>query len=380
MPFLRRKGGRGSRIGRGGGMILETSRSGFHGALKAVQTCVAKKATIPILSHVLLEGTNGQLTVKSSDLDCEVSAQVPAEVCEGESIAVDAGLLLNIASQCNGEKISLKDAGGKAKVCCGKSSFWLPCLPGHQFPYIGFSPGEEKAEYEISGRAFCDAIAEVSYAIDPDSLRVYYVGLHVHATDGKWFCVAADGSRFARVPFSAPPGGETLAPFILPQKSAAIIGRLFAGSEAIQLRIDSRKACFTGSGVQVVTKLVEAVFPDYTKVLASESPYTVNVQKADLAGAVLRAAPFAVKAPLRFTFGVDRMQLSVASQTGEILDEIASDGEVPFQLMVEHKYMSDAIAKLQDGLITFFITTRAASVHIRDSRDDVLHLVMPRVA
>ena len=380
MSILRRKDGRGGRIGGGGGMILETSRSGFHGALKAVQTCIAKKATIPILSHVLLDGTNGQLTVKSSDLDCEVSAQIPATVCGGESIAVDAGLLSNIAGQCNGEVISIDDNEGRAKVCCGKSRFSLPCLPGHQFPYIGFSPGEEKAEYEIDAKAFCDAIAEVSYAVDPESLRVYYVGLYIHAADGKWFCVAADGARFARTPFSAPPDGETLVPFILPQKSATIIGRLFAGSGSVRLCVDSRKACFTGSGVRLTTKLVEAVFPDYSKILASENPYTVNVQKADLAKAVSRAAPFAAEAPLQFLFGLSSLQLTVASKAGQIADEIASDGEVPFQLLVEHKYMNDALCKLQDGLITLSITTRAAPVHIRDSREDVLHLIMPRVA
>lgn len=87
-------------------MHLVVQRADLARALTAVQKAVEKRTTIPILSCVLLTAEDGKLAVRGTDLDIEISANVPATVSADGSAAVDAGRLGDIAKKLTGEPMT----------------------------------------------------------------------------------------------------------------------------------------------------------------------------------------------------------------------------------------------------------------------------------
>lgn len=360
-------------------MIWTVNREEFAAALKLAAICIDKRNTIPILSHVLLETwPNGRLVVSASDLDREVHIPVDATIDEAGSVAVDSGLLLDIASRTSGETVKLEIGDGIVTATSGRSGFKLASLPGESFPKIGFNELEKHWAFNLAPGALQAAIGETIYAVDSEAVRVYLTGLLVHAVDEKWCCAGTDGHRFARAEFEAPAEGAFLTPFILPVKSAVLIRRLFP-NWGLTLQLNERKACFTGNGTLFITKLVDAVYPDYSGHIPQGAAHTVTIKKEDFAAAVSRVAPFVGDTGVVCTFLEDSMRISTRGKSREGTDEVASAGAVPFDFLVNHTYLVDALEKLKGDDLTLEFTAKGAPLILRDHRTEVFHLVMPRL-
>ena len=355
------------------------NREELASALKLATACINRRATIPILSHVLLDAwPHDKLFVSASDLDREVSVSVDADLEGDGSVAVNATLLLDIASRTNGETVRLDVEPGVVTATSGRSKFKLASLPSEDFPRIGFSEHEDVTSFELAPSSLQTAIGETIYAVDSEAVRAYLTGLLIHPADGKWCCVGADGHRFARAEFEAPAHGQNLTPFILPAKSAVLIRRLFPGW-GLNLMVNEHKACFTGNGTRFVTKLVDAVFPDYTGHIPDNATHTVTVKKADLAAAISRVSPFAGDSGVACTFLAESMKISTRGKFQEGSDEVESAGAVPFDFLVNHIYLVDVLDRLQGDHLTLEFTAKGAPVIIKDHRAEAFHLVMPRL-
>jgi DNA polymerase III subunit beta len=360
-------------------MSWTTNREVLAAALKLATACIDRRASIPILSHVLLEAQpNDKLVVSVSDLDREVSVSVDADLEEQGAVVVNATLLLDIASRANGETVRLDVGDGVVAATSGRSKFKLASLPSEDFPKIGFSEYEEATSFELAPSSLQTAIGETIYAVDSEAVRAYLTGLLVHPEGDKWVCAGADGHRFARAEFEAPAHGASLTPFILPVKSAVLIRRLFPGW-GLGLKVNERKACFTGNGTRFITKLVDAVFPDYSAHMPGNAVHTVTVKKVDLAAAVSRVSPFAGDSGVVCAFLANSMQIRTRERNREGFDEIESAGEVPFDFIVNHTYLVDALDRLSGDDLTLEFTAKGAPVIIRDHREEAFHLVMPRL-
>ena len=361
-------------------MIWTVNREEFAAALKLAAICADKRNTIPILSHVLLETwPNGKLIVSASDLDREVHIRVDATLDGVGSVAVDSSLLLDIASRTSGETVRLEIGDGIVTVTSGRSRFKLSSLPGEDFPRIGFAEGEQAEVFNLAPGVLQAAIGETIYTVDSEAVRVYLTGLLVHATTGgTWCCAGTDGHRFARAEFEAPAGGESLAPFILPVKSAILIRRLFPNWD-LTLTLSERKACFMGNGTSFITKLVDAVYPDYSGHIPQDATHTVTLKREDFAAAVSRVAPFAGDTGVVCTFLPDSMRISTRGKNREGTDEIASIGAVPFDFLVNHTYLVDVLEKLKGDDLTLEFTAKGVPLILKDHRKEVFHLVMPRL-
>ncbi len=104
--------------------------------LSHVQSVVERRNTIPILSNVLIEASEGSLRVMATDLDLQVVENMAAaSVDTPGAITVSAHLLFDIARKLpDGSQVSLDAADNRMTVKAGRSRFSLPTLPRDDFP------------------------------------------------------------------------------------------------------------------------------------------------------------------------------------------------------------------------------------------------------
>ena len=77
-------------------MKVTVERAQLVKSLTHVHRVVERRNTIPILSNVLLRAEGGELKLKATDLDIEISEAVPAMVAEPGATTVPAHMIHDI--------------------------------------------------------------------------------------------------------------------------------------------------------------------------------------------------------------------------------------------------------------------------------------------
>ena len=79
--------------------------------LSHVQSVVERRNTIPILSNVLIEASEGSLKLMATDLDLQINESVPAAIDQPGATTVSAHTLFDIARKLpEGAQVSITAA------------------------------------------------------------------------------------------------------------------------------------------------------------------------------------------------------------------------------------------------------------------------------
>src|SRR6185295_11672349 len=217
-------------------MRATVERSHLLKSLGHVHRVVERRNTIPILSNVLLKGDGGNLTLKATDLDLEVTETVPAEIGQGGATTVPAHILYEIVRKLpDGAEVSLDTGEGtQLALKAGRSRFTLQMLPETDFPDLAI--GESPTRFSLPAEALRKLIDRTQFAISTEETRYYLNGIYLHVVTvaGKPMlrAVATDGHRLAQAQIDAPAGSEKMAGVIVPRKTVGEILKLVEAPDA----------------------------------------------------------------------------------------------------------------------------------------------------
>ena len=150
--------------------------------LSHVQSVVERRNTIPILSNVMIDASDGgSVRVMATDLDLQVEETMAAASVESAgAITVSAHLLFDIARKLpDGSQVSLETADNRMTVKAGRSRFQLPTLPKDDFPVI--VEGDLPTRFELPAKTLAEMIDRTRFAISTEETRYYLNGIFLHA-------------------------------------------------------------------------------------------------------------------------------------------------------------------------------------------------------
>src|SRR3546814_17564951 len=113
----------------------------LRGALKSIKAVVETKVTMPILTHVLVRSTPGQMVLTGTDLVVMIDQTVDLEDAganKAMTFCVDAGTLQSIATKLPAEGVATIESEGNTGIShkCGRARFKLPTLSPDEFTTI----------------------------------------------------------------------------------------------------------------------------------------------------------------------------------------------------------------------------------------------------
>ena len=189
-------------------------------ALGHIQSVVERRNTIPILSNVLIEASEGGLRLMATDLDLQVVETIGAQVETPGATTVAAHTLFDIARKmAEGSQVQLTAAEGKMQVVAGRARFNLQTLPREDFPVI--AEGELPTRFDLPAETLKQIIDKTRFAISTEETRYYLNGIFLHVSDDATpvlKAAATDGHRLARVTVPRPEGAEGMPDVIIPRK------------------------------------------------------------------------------------------------------------------------------------------------------------------
>ena len=369
-------------------MKITVERSELLKSLSHVYRVVERRNTIPILSNVLIRADKGQLSMKATDLDLEVTDSIAAEVSPGGATTVPAHMFYDIVRKLpDGSQIVIEGSGERAvlTIRAGRSRFTLQTLPESDFPDL--AAGEMSHKFSVPAADFKRLIDKAQFAISTEETRYYLNGIYLHAAGSAKTAtlraVATDGHRLAQVELPLPEGAVGMPGIIIPRKTVAEVQRLIESGEGdIAIELSAGKIRFSIGNVVLISKLIDGTFPDYGRVIPANNDKNLVVDKKDFEAAVDRVSTVSSERgrAVKLSITGGRLVLSVTNpDSGSATEELEVDYESdPLDIGFNSRYLLDIAAQIEGEVAVLKLADPGSPTLIQDKdAKGALYVLMP---
>ena len=305
-------------------ILVKARRDLLLGPLSAVCGIIERRHTLPILSNVLIERHGNALSFLATDIEIQITARTELESAgEARAVTVGARKLVDILRALPDDaEVTLQLQDKRMQVRAGKSRFALQTLPADDFPRLA-APAGDSARFVLPQKALRKLLGLVQYAMAQQDIRYYLNGLLVMVEDRQLRLVATDGHRLAYASLAL----EAHVPrqeVILPRKTVLELAKLLGDvDDAVMVDISASQAAFSFGGVELVSKLVDGKFPDFTRVIPTSHPNKFSLERETLRQALLRAAILSNEKfrGVRWVLSTDSLQIVSSNAEQEEAEE-----------------------------------------------------------
>ncbi|MGB0681500.1 MAG: DNA polymerase III subunit beta [Magnetovibrionaceae bacterium] len=373
-------------------MKLTIERAALLKALNHVQSVVERRNTIPILSNVKLDvtgaGPDGRLALNATDMDLDIVEQVACEAGQAGAVTAPAHTLYEIVRKLpEGAEVELDATGGDGQLTLrsGRSRFTLSCLPTDDFPVM--SGGHLDHEFSLSAADLCVLIDRTRFAISTEETRYYLNGIYLHGAERDSVAVlravATDGHRLASVEVPLPQGAGGMPGIIVPRKTVAELRKLLDEADGdIAVALSETKIRFAFGEAVLTSKLIDGTFPDYERVIPTESDKHWEVERKDLTEAVDRVSAISSEKSraVKLTISADTLTLTANSpENGSATEEIGiSYGGESLEIGFNSRYLLDMAQQIEGQAARFSMSDAASPTVMSEVGDSsAVFVLMP---
>ena len=327
-------------------------------ALHRAGGIVERKATMPILSNVLITASKTGVTVTAFDLDIGIVSEHPAEVLKPGAVTVSAKTLLDIVSLVPDASLTLKKLPNNyAEITSGAAHYKIVGMAPEEFPKL---PKEENAPLvKLSGSVLLEMIKKTQYAISTDETRYILNGVYFEPREaGKVRMVATDGHRLSLIERDLTGDFKLKAGVIIPRKGLFELKRLLeeAPEAECQLGFAENSALFKKPGLSMVMRLIDGQFPEYQRVIPKEGEKQVLVNRGRFFDALKRIALLSADKSNAVRVALSENLLRITANNPD-LGEAKDDLEVayrgaPLTVGFNAKYILDVLSAMDSDEVS----------------------------
>ena len=352
-------------------MNIQISRGELLSALQSVIGVVERRQSLPILSNLLLEARDDQLSIVGTDLELQVERKVQVQNLSPGRITAPARKLHDICRGLpEGAMLSLELVDGKLLLKSGRSRFTLATLPAEEFPMFSGDGGE--TSLELSNRELKDLLHRTQFAMAQQDVRYYLNGLLLEIRPMRLRTVATDGHRLAMAELQKDLNTTKDAQVILPRKTVLELQRLLDTSDApVKLSLTANQIQVDLEDLRLTSKLIEGRFPDYERVIPEDSDKVIRCGRQKVRAALSRAAILSNEKFRGVRLQLSKEMLRIQTQNPEQEEaeeevEVQYDGS-PLEIGFNVSYLLDALDAIEGDEFIFKLRSSDASGLIHDA-------------
>jgi DNA polymerase III subunit beta len=360
-------------------MIVSCEKEKLNGLVQTALRGVSSRATMPILSGLLINAEGNKLVVNSTDLEMSIRAEIEAEVSESGSTVVSGRLIGDVVKSLPSGTVNLETGEKYITVKTAVGEYRIREMAPEDFPAIPKWEGE--SVLKAQGGEFLLAVQQTSRASSNDEKRPVLTGtlMEKGASDGSIKMVSTDSYRLSWKTIEVSGSLEGWEDCIIPTKTLNEVARL-AGSveDEVELKMQAKQVMFKLGDMVVSSRLIEGQFPNYRQLVPKGEKTAIKVSRDDLAGVVKRALIFGHNMRL----GVYSDHLSLITETPEVGD---SKEEIPAEVTGEEMEIGFNGTYLLDGIMA--VETENLELRLEDplkpallkneESDSYSYIVMP---
>lgn len=351
--------------------------------LQRICGVVERKSTLPILTHVLLEAEQ-HLQLTGTDTEIEVQATCSAQVIQAGSTTLPARKLLDICRTLpEHAELELSCHGDKAYLRSGKSRFQLGSLPSQDFPRLQLDTQVAAQTTPLQAGQLRSVIEHAHYAMAQQDVRYYLNGLLLELGTGRLRGVASDGHRLALCENSLTADFPIIQALISRKAVLELLKQLDDPALEVQLTLSKQALRLQLPEVIFLSKLIDASYPDYNRVIPTPSGRTLTGSRVELREALARVAVLSSDKfnSVVMTLTPENANICLRNPEQEEAQEeltLHYHGEGNLEVGYNVKYILDAINALAGEHIQLDFAEHTQAALLRDPNEpSALAVVMP---
>ena len=261
-------------------MNISIEKKLFSEAVHTVSRFAEKKnSTLPALSSILIISGDEGIKMRATNLETGIDLKLKGEVKTDGVVAIPAILLQQIASSLSNEgNITLEHTGDIVSITSGTNKSSIKTVSYDDFPSIPF-PENPKNRIVIPGILLKNLFTSIASCASTSTIRPELASIYISIEGGVLTAVTTDSFRLAEKKIPLVNKG-TQGKFLIPAKNALDIAQALPDEDII-MSFDEHQCAFVSIFGMLVSRLTNAVYPDYRQIIPKESIVEAIVLRKD---------------------------------------------------------------------------------------------------
>lgn len=366
-------------------MDLTLNRTVLLDELSLIQGIVDRRSTMPILSDVLLTAQGDRLTLAATDLDITLIAACAAAVRREGQATIRGKVFYEMVRSLPSDSLDLELSGERIEVRSGSYDSKLASLRPEDFPTLPEVP--QGQGFAVSQELLHRLIDLTFFAVSPEEGQFQFNAALINVGEKEIEMVATDGHRLA---FARDSHGGGVPPFsrqLLPRKVLAQLRRLPENeTEPLYLAQGENHLAFRFGERILLSRILEARFPQYERVLVRDNPHRAVVQRLELLAALRRVVLLTSERTrgVLMSFQTDAISLtSVGFDLGQASEVVPCQYQGPaITIQVNAQFVIDFLAAAMSDEVEMQLRDEGGAVALvphgsGSTVADTLYIIMP---
>jgi len=367
-------------------MEFSVTKSALLDELSTTQGVIERKTTIPILSNLLVEAKESQLTITATDLELSIRTTCEAKIKKEGAGTIPAKKLLELVRLLPEGEIKVKLLENHwVEIVSDRKKYKLVGMAKENFPALPVMP---HTLVKIPAPIIENLIRKTKFAISMEESRYTLNGGLLILKPDTMAMVATDGHRLALAETDhklTSLNGEVKV--LIPKKAMDEVEKLSsaAGSDAhIEFAKDESHLFFQVGHRLLISRILTGQFPNYEAVLPRDNNKNVVLERAELSDAVRRVSQLADQRSHAVKLAVSKEGIEISASSpeyGEAKESIEKEfkGE-PIAIGFNSSYMLDFLGAAADGPISIELKDEQSAGQMRPLADESYryrYIIMP---
>ena len=298
-------------------MKLTFEKDDLLSSLQVLESVANRQDTAHILSNVLIHAEGNTIECMATDMEIGIRMKVDGTVKEAGTILIPAGKLADIVKGWPTEKpIDLTTTtNNRIEITSGNGIHKTVKLADEEFPQL---PSIDEAAFAIDGETLRSVLHKTEFAAPAKKdRRACLNGLYFNLLEDRTEIVATDAIQLALAhcePFKLSQKSDG---FIVPLKAIKEIERTFANAPEIRISRIENQILFADERATVTTRLVDAEYPPYEKIIPVSHEVRTVVRKEPILQAMRKVSLVSDPKTFKVCLEIDEQQMQVSAETPE---------------------------------------------------------------
>ena len=367
-------------------MKFNVNQQDLQQALNYCQGVIEKRSTLPILSNILLDVQNKNLTITATDLDLIFIHQINnIEVKEEGKTTTQSSVMYDIVRKFSaGKKINLTlNEKNKLHLESEKSFFNLNCMNASEFPLTDEDFNQN--QFSIKSKQFLKLLNKCKFSVSNDETRHYLSGIYLHQNeveDKNYLTAVATDSHRMSISKIRLDKKVDFEPIILPKKTIFQLCSLLDTYDGeVKISNIKSKIKFELDNSILISKLIDGKFPNYIQVIPKNNDKKLDIDLKLFLDSVDRVASVSLdkKDGVKFSLKKNILDLSVNNtNSGDGKETLTVKFDHDLEISFNSRYLIDVASQLDGENIELFLNDTGSPALIKDPGDyDSIFVVMP---
>ena len=362
-------------------MKLVCSKSNLLNGVQIVSRAVPNNTTMSILECILIDASNGIITLTANDMDLGIETVIEGDILEKGIIALDAKIFLEIVRKLPDSLIRIEsDSSFRTVITCEKAKFTIAGKSGEDFSYLPVVEREESIV--ISQFSLKEMVRQTIFSISDNDSNKMMTGELFEINGDEMRLVSSDGHRISirRLQLR-----ESYAPkkVVVPGKTLNEVSKILSGGSDSDLIIylTAKHMVFEFDKTVVVSRLIEGEYFSIDRMLSGDYETKVRINKREFLECIDRATLLTREGdrkPIVINISDEGMTLRIDSALGSMNEDIEIEKQGK-DLMIgfNPKFLIDALRVIDDEEVDLYMVNPKAPCFIKNEEESYIYLILP---